>query len=264
VSGLKGVEQSVRDQAKAVEDQTKAVEKQAAATRQVLEHDGSDVAQTGLAVTALSAVVALFAMVAAWRSAQAAKSQADAANSQATQATAQTDQMKQQSKTLVDELEAARQGVASANAQLVLSLKSYRSTLRPFLLDVPHRLFIESTIDSTGAPVTRDLAEVEIDQNSVSICLTLPVRNVGAGTAEIRTAALRCGGKTINGRPLTTMLPPGEVAPIRVEVLAADEQLLKAGIFKLEVGYADIEGSIQPKCVLEFIWMNHRVILASP
>jgi hypothetical protein len=263
--GLKGVERSVREQTRAakrhadasVRRQAQAAKSQEDLMRTLAERDdGLALPELiGAAVAALSAIVALFALVAARRSAVAAKEQADAARDQATE-------MSEQSTTLAGELAAAQQGLANARAQLALGMKSYRSTLRPMLLDVPEGLIFQKKTNAAGVTTTQDLSEVKIDANSVSTVLTLPVRNVGAGPAEMTAARLDLGTKKIVGRSLMRVLPPTEVAPVRVDVPDADVHALHAGPFRLEVDYADIEGVSQPTAVLEFVWINNIVIVA--
>lgn len=156
--------------------------------------------------------------------------------------------------------EAIQDQAAAAREEVELSRASLETPIRPVLVDVqrpttrPEGLPQAEQEDALAWPGTAERRNVPMADSYAfetvdAIYLSVPLRNVGPGTALIRGIGLRWDEDALPGAGVPTMgvVPPGERTRIQFSVPKENQrpslaEFQQRGTFGVDVAYTDVAG----------------------
>lgn len=141
-----------------------------------------------------------------------------------------------------------RDEVKAATRELDLTQRSFESSTRPVLVEVPQQTFMESWQDIRAGGSRqreRDRADVIVSTGQGELYCRLPIRNVGTGLAVVRRAEMGWMAPAISWSvAIPGAIPPNEIAYARFNAAspdaAAQELAEGAETFQVTITYSDL------------------------
>jgi hypothetical protein len=161
---------------------------------------------------------------------------------------------------------AALQQVELGRMTLAQEREALRTSVRPVVVDVPLGVFLTEPPQVSGGGSIRVLQQTRDDgtiwwrrdsKDNDTARITVPIRNVGPGSAFINSAYLSAGSEYVfAARVNHQVIPPGEMSWIVAEVTLTDSKNLvvrsKLYTSQLDVGlrYSDVGGGQRTETIL--------------
>jgi hypothetical protein len=137
--------------------------------------------------------------------------------------------------------------VKAATRDLDLTQRSFETSTRPVLVDVPLGVFVERWQDVSAGIQQRqeDRGQVVVLMSPGELYCSLPIRNVGAGLALVRAKAISWAAREVPwSSEVPGAIPPNEIVNAHFRGPVANTETLESvkGIetFQITIDYSDL------------------------